>query len=312
MILILSNQTDQSTNRVIDWIVYKGYRFERINSDDLYFFNNFFTIEMNSDAKIIFKEPDYNIKTVWLRRWFNLSLNFNSSNDKDENNLQRAVNISLNEEFQSLSQFFFKHFANKKWLTNPETFWINKLHVLKMAQNCGFNIPNTIVTNKKEQIDLFLEKYYRIITKPISEVIMFSYKENLYSSLTREITKVELDTLDEIPMSLFQELLDIDYEIRTFYLDGKCFSMAMYSSHKFTVYDTKFIRHTAFTFPLEFEFKIVELMTKLNLTTGSLDFIKTKGGKFIFLEINPVGQFSQVSYPCNYFIEEKIANFLIS
>jgi hypothetical protein len=40
--------------------------------------------------------------------------------------------------------------------------------------------------------------------------------------------------------------------------------------------------------------------------------IVTPEKKYIFLEVNPIGQFNQVSIPCNYAIEEKIANYLLN
>jgi hypothetical protein len=49
----------------------------------------------------------------------------------------------------------------------------------------------------------------------------------------------------------------------------------------------------------------------MNLNTGSIDLICTKSGEYVFLEVNPVGQFSMVSFPCNYYLEEKIADLLI-
>ena len=48
-------------------------------------------------------------------------------------------------------------------------------------------------------------------------------------------------------------------------------------------------------------------MKLLNLNSGSLDLIRAADGKYVFLEINPVGQFGMVSYPCNYNIEKEIA-----
>ena len=39
----------------------------------------------------------------------------------------------------------------------------------------------------------------------------------------------------------------------------------------------------------------------MSLNTGSIDLIKTKSGDYVFLEVNPVGQFSMVSFPCKTF-----------
>jgi glutathione synthase/RimK-type ligase-like ATP-grasp enzyme len=51
-------------------------------------------------------------------------------------------------------------------------------------------------------------------------------------------------------------------------------------------------------------------MIKLGLDSGSIDMIVSTEGKYIFLEVNPVGQFGMVSYPCNYYIERDIADYL--
>ncbi|MFM2393606.1 MAG: grasp-with-spasm system ATP-grasp peptide maturase [Bacteroidota bacterium] len=51
-------------------------------------------------------------------------------------------------------------------------------------------------------------------------------------------------------------------------------------------------------------------MSYFKLDSGSIDFVLTKEGDFGFLEINPVGQFGMVSFPCNFHLEKKIALFL--
>jgi D-alanine-D-alanine ligase-like ATP-grasp enzyme len=63
--------------------------------------------------------------------------------------------------------------------------------------------------------------------------------------------------------------------------------------------------------PKELEAKIDVLMQKLQLNTGSLDFMVTEDNQFYFLEVNPVGQFGMVSVPCNYYLEQKIADYLL-
>lgn len=50
-------------------------------------------------------------------------------------------------------------------------------------------------------------------------------------------------------------------------------------------------------------------MTALDLNSGSIDFIKS-GNNYYFLEVNPIGQFGNVSTDCNYSLERKIAEFL--
>ena len=51
-------------------------------------------------------------------------------------------------------------------------------------------------------------------------------------------------------------------------------------------------------------------MKLADLDTGSIDMMYSTDGEYYFLEVNPVGQFGMVSYPCNYYIEKEIATIL--
>jgi glutathione synthase/RimK-type ligase-like ATP-grasp enzyme len=63
--------------------------------------------------------------------------------------------------------------------------------------------------------------------------------------------------------------------------------------------------------PDEVASKVVTLMNRLDLETGSLDLIRAVDGKTYFLEVNPVGQFGMVSKPCNYHLERRVAEYLM-
>ena len=76
--------------------------------------------------------------------------------------------------------------------------------------------------------------------------------------------------------------------------------------------DNKPNRYVPYVLPKNIELKITQLMQKLDLNTGSVDLIKNHDGNYVFLEINPVGQFGMVSEPCNYYLEKIIAEYLIN
>ena len=70
-------------------------------------------------------------------------------------------------------------------------------------------------------------------------------------------------------------------------------------------------RKMRYALPKEIENKIGKLMDSLNLNCGSIDIIYTTKKEYVFLEVNPVGQFGMVSTPCNYALEKQIAKTLI-
>ena len=80
------------------------------------------------------------------------------------------------------------------------------------------------------------------------------------------------------------------------------------SAGRFTVQP---IRYIPYKLPLNIEKKLLKLVDHFNYTTGSIDIIKSIDGDYIFLEFNSVGQFGMTSKPCNYFLEKKIAEYLI-
>ena len=63
--------------------------------------------------------------------------------------------------------------------------------------------------------------------------------------------------------------------------------------------------------PIEITKKLSKLADFFGIKTGSFDLVKTENNEYVFLEINPGGQFEMVSKPCNYFLDQKIAKELI-
>jgi glutathione synthase/RimK-type ligase-like ATP-grasp enzyme len=119
--------------------------------------------------------------------------------------------------------------------------------------------------------------------------------------------------------TLFQEMIDKDVEIRTFVIEKKIYSMAIFSQLDrqtqvdFRRYNhNKMNRMVPFKLPTNLEVKIINFMQSINLNTGSIDFIKGKDGNYYFLEINPTGQYGFLSAMCNYNLDEVIARQLIS
>lgn len=127
---------------------------------------------------------------------------------------------------------------------------------------------------------------------------------------------VEKPTKSSFFISFFQNKIEKDFEIRSFYLNGKTWSMAIFSQNDaqtktdFRKYnDENPNRNVRYNLPKDMEKKVHTLMQALDLNCGSFDFMKS-GDKYYFLEVNPVGQFGNVSAACNYLLEREIALYL--
>lgn len=322
MILIISKEKfELSTENVIDWIDYYGEKFIRINGDE-YSQKGNLNIELaNSKLKIKYKDLEINpeeIDFIWYRRWSDRNnYHFFDNPDIGLPIIDKLTNYQTanNNELKSLLVHILE---GKKWLSHPSNSSLNKLIVLAEASKLGFRIPDTKICSSKNELLKFFNTYKEIISKDLHNSLTFRDESYFYNSITNKISKNYILKLPKkFTPSLFQNLIKKKYEIRTFYLDNRCYSMAIFSQNDnqtkidFRNYnDNKPNRYVPYILPKEMELKIIQLMQKLNLNTGSIDLIKDYNGNYIFLEINPVGQFGMVSEPCNYYLEKIIAQYL--
>lgn len=315
MIAILSkNELEQSTEDVIDCLEYSNQEYIRINGND--FLKRVRCVDIKSSIDEI---PIAKINISWFRRWFDDSTSEKIVDDTVISNLNSIkLYQHLIKEESSVSTILWSQLREKKWLTNPTELRAGKLKVLITANNLGIEIPETIITTSKDELVKFKNKCKRIVSKSITEVVNFMNKMDNYSTMTVEIKEEDIERLNQTFFpSLFQQLIEKEYEIRTFYLDGKFYSMAIFSQFdpKTTVdfrnYNMKNPnRVVPYTLPEKVEVKLKSLMETLGLSTGSLDIIKSNDGRYVFLECNAVGQYGMVSSPCNYYLDRKIADYL--
>jgi ATP-GRASP peptide maturase of grasp-with-spasm system len=317
MILILSTPTDNDTNCVIDWLNYRKIPFFRLNDEELMqgiasFYFDINSVEnsyIESYGKILFIKD---IKVVWFRKFGFLNeykIKVGRNNDLYD---------YINSEFKVIADLLMELLKEKKWLFDRKKM-ASKIEVLKAAMDSGLEIPQTLITTKKTDLDLFFKDNNRsIITKSIGEAKYVQYKAKAFMFHTHKIDCIEAFENNFSP-SLFQEYIDKDVELRVFFINGKCYSMAIFSQNNpktkidYRNYDRKKPnRFVPYKLPGKIEMAIGKMMNELQLNTGSLDLIKSnKNGKYYFLEVNPAGQFGMVSFPCNYNLHKIVAEYLV-
>lgn len=326
MILIHSNCDDVSTNDVIDWLNYFNQKFIRINDNSIFFIE---TIELDnlSKEKIILKistpystdktrEVDLSvIKSYWYRRG-GFYTPPETIKDRNITELIKEFNYYIHRESGAIKVFLYSYLNDIKHIGNYNHNGTNKLYNLFLAKKVGLKIPETLVAKKKKPIFNFFKTNKKVITKSISEGGVTFNNKVILSGLTAEVTRNDLYKRSFFH-SLFQKKLDKAYELRIFYLNEKTYTTAIFSQlDKKTLIDfrnynyLKPNRTPRFNLPKEIEEKIIRLMKTLKMKSGSIDMVVTKSKEFVFLEVNPIGQFHQVSLPGNFFIEKIIAKHL--
>lgn len=312
MILILSNNNDRSTNDTIDWL-----NLDFLRTDSCNFIRNLFFNFNTLDYEIQLFDGKWikNIATYWYRR-DDFVLGVNSDRIVNENTQTR---LNLENEWDRLKDFLHIYCESKNSIGSyHKEIFQNKLTTLFLAQQMGLKIPPTLVTTQKDNLVAFIQENGECITKAISNMFKIE-KSGFFQTIgTQLVTKAMIDTLDETFFpTLIQKKIEKVFELRIFYLKGLFYSMAIFSqTDEQTQLDyrnynrAKPNRNIPFVLPNDIEVKLQLLMSKLDLNTGSIDMMVTPEGEYVFLEVNPTGQFGWVSENCNYYLEEKIAHCL--
>lgn len=317
MVLILSSPDDLSTNDVIDWLRYYDIPFLRISVNDIITYksvtigNAQFNIEFSINEK---NYSLYDFTAFWYRRsHYNIFI----AKIIENNTISKQINRHLQVETNEIHKLFTNYICEKS-INNHHDITINKLDVLKLATTLDLKIPDTLIATKRTAVFHFMRKHSKIITKNFSQGIFIHNKNESFNSITNIVTKEIFNLLPEdfFP-SLFQEHINKLFELRIFYLMGTFYSSAIFSQNDpktsvdFRNYNKEKPNRTPpFKFPAAIEIKLVQLMRTLKLNSGSIDMLVSTNNEYIFLEVNPIGQFGQVSKPCNYYLEKQIAKEL--
>lgn len=315
-IIILSEIADRTTTDVMAWLLYYGHSCLRINRDDKDFQIISITKEVLKVKTSYYEEYDINQgDIVWARRpgLYNVFVTqFSEKNDYNKKVFRFIENRDYNESA------YWWIYNNCCCMISPFSYNVNKINVIELAEREGIKTPRWIVTSCKKELMTYLKGVEKVAIKPFN-TLMYTINSMTIKSLTNCIDYSELlDFPDVFPAMIFQEYISKKYELRCFLFDNIFYSMAIMSQNDpQTAVDFRNYNHSTpnrtvpVKLPAEYEKKLLSLSKKLGLFSGSYDVLVSEKGEFFFLEINPIGQFGMVSYPCNYHIEKQIAKFIL-
>ncbi|MGC4104223.1 hypothetical protein [Ferruginibacter sp.] len=303
MILIVTHKTDFTADFVINKLNERSIAYKRLNCEDI--LSEFFTFNFNKTQHYSLLGEN-NFTSVWFRRTKLPVL----SDVSEEEGL-----YVLNEVDSFLKNIFSTLPA--KWLSKPNSVYQaeNKFLQLKIAQDIGFLIPKTIVTNSKSELKKFYEENNKnIIIKPLSQT-RIRQKESLSFIFTNKVPDKLITEIEDYVLTpcIFQENILKSYEIRVTIVGDKLFASAVNSQNdEETKIDwrRKKLKFIEIKLPSEVEALCFLLLNKLNLDFGAIDLIKTTDGKYIFLEINPNGQWAWIEMQTGQNISNAIIDFL--
>ncbi len=197
----------------------------------------------------------------------------------------------------------------------------NKIKQLIAAKECGFLVPNTILTNEINMINkMFIDKG-NLVVKPIKSSIIFNETTQEEFSLKTSLIKSE-ELNKKIALAkqfslLSQKAIKKTADIRVTVLNKVIIACKIDTS---TLPDSEVdwrpntfdFNHEIIQLPKELEFKIFDFMEIMGIRSGYFDFGYDADGEIWFIECNPNAQWLWIELKTGYKISVEIAKQLIN
>jgi len=195
----------------------------------------------------------------------------------------------------------------------------NKQRQLRMAQRAGLRVPRTLITNDPAAArQFFAETEGETVAKLLRPVAVSMDTDNafVYTNRVREEDLAGVEALRHSPM-VFQELIPKARELRVAYVGGQTFAGALDASGTSRGHTDwrraapEECRWDVVQLPAEVVSALQELMSELGLVFGAVDLICTPSGEYVFLEVNPGGEWGMLERDLGLPISEAIAEALL-
>jgi MvdC family ATP-grasp ribosomal peptide maturase len=248
------------------------------------------------------------VKAVWLRRYWPPKI----SAEIDPEFRQGCM-----RESQEVLNIFLHSLRNKPFIDplSVITNAGNKFFQLELAKELGIRIPRTLITNDPDELkEFFSREKGEIIAKMLTPLTssMTGTSFFMYTNQVSEDYLDEADMLKHCPMT-FQELIPKQYELRVIYVDGQFFtgkidaSSTLLGRIDWRRSSPSEVEWEKYELPGHIKQSLAGLMERLGLLYGAIDIIRSVEGEYVFLEVNPTGEWGMIQRDLGYPIADAIA-----
>ncbi|MDU1978385.1 MAG: hypothetical protein E6726_08255 [Clostridium sp.] len=183
----------------------------------------------------------------------------------------------------------------------------NKVYQIKIAKRVGFGFPESSIGTSLENINQII--CGEGIIKPLTtgKVINGNKCEIIQTS------KIDREIEEDISLTplYVQEYIKKSYEVRITIINNKVFPVKIkaFNSVDWRVDQIK-NEYDLIKIPKDIEYKCLEMMEIMGLSFGAFDFIVNEDNDYIFLEINPNGQWLWLEQKNGLNISHEIISYL--
>ncbi|HLP88052.1 MAG TPA: MvdC family ATP-grasp ribosomal peptide maturase [Nostocaceae cyanobacterium] len=318
VILLITHSGDYFTiDRVIDAILKRGAKPFRLDTDQ-FPLNIELQAHFNKNGtvhKLKYRDNSLNteeVKAVWMRRFWQPNLG---------KELAPQFQQACIRESMATLEGFWDSLREARWIDDLQLIQAaeNKLRQLRIAREEGLNIPETLITNSAEEArEFFSTVQEKMVTKLLTP-LSYSMQGSsffMYTSVVKEEDLKDAEKLRYCPM-VFQAQIPKDLELRVVFVNGNFFVGALDASYYAdTTQDWRRGTNEACVWkthqlPEAVAKGLTALMARLGLTFGAIDMIVTPEGKYVFLEVNPTGEWGMLERDLDYPIADAIAQALL-
>lgn len=323
MIMILTHARDGSADMVLKHLTSMGKRFVRFNTEQ---FPQTVGLDLSAvngkiDGHLVFKTKTIEfkeIKVIWNRRPHKPEISALVRNERLRNWAQ--------EEAEQALQLLYFALEDRIWINKVapnDLLQFNKILQMKYAAEAGLHTPETLISNIPKSVKRFAQRKKHGVALKVLKSGVIQYSANRMAAMytkrlkSAELTKDALRSIQVAP-SFFQEYVDKAVELRLTVVGNRIFSCKIYSQEldcakedwRRGITKRGTVRHELFSLPKEIEKKCLRLMRNLDLTFGCIDMILTPEGNYVFLEVNPNGQWGWIEQMTGAPISRSIAELL--
>jgi len=200
-----------------------------------------------------------------------------------------------------------RHLLRGIW-ANVHAFWVSepdrmthaslKVHQLQLAADLGFRVPRWVVTNDVATATAFLDSSpdgvaVKVLYLPI--LVTARRWATLYTHVVMPEDREHLESVRFGPTFL-QEFVRKVMDVRVTVIGDRLFAVGIQSGDDeaaridFRRREAYELAHRPMSIPKPVEAACLSLVRRLGLRFGALDLLLTPDDSYVFLEINPNGQ----------------------
>ena len=180
---------------------------------------------------------------------------------------------------------------------------------LAVAQGVGLSIPATLMTSDREEALAFWERHDRNVIYKQFRALPDAWRE------TRRMREDDVAFADAIGITpvIFQRFVEAVADLRVTVIGERMIAAAADARTSEYPVDFRFnpgLKWEPHALPAEVEAGLLKLMRRMGLEYGAIDLRLTPEGEYVFLEVNPAGQFLWIELETGLKIADALADHL--